>query len=87
MTIYILVHPQKNYTGLQGGIEFDSGIGSTNSEIDANNLVNKFKCEKMTLEEFKAQRSKKKTDAKEETSKKEEKKEAKEKAEKAENQK
>lgn len=64
-TIYVLFHPQKDFTGFIGGVGFQDGRGSTSDEIDANSLVKKAGCKKMTLEEYKQTLKKKKADVKE----------------------
>jgi hypothetical protein len=37
--IYILKHPQKDFSGFIHGVQFYKGIGSTSSELDRNALV------------------------------------------------
>lgn len=39
MTVYILRHPNKNFSGTFFGIGFHKGRGSTNSSVDKNRLV------------------------------------------------
>jgi len=55
MSIFILKHPSKDFSGNVYGVSFDNGVGSTSSQRDANFCIQKHGCEDVTAKYEKKQ--------------------------------
>ncbi len=50
--VYILKHRDAKFSGFQLGVGFSNGKGSTNSEVDAQNLIGKGICKDAAKEDL-----------------------------------